>query len=128
MGRLPRVDAQTLFESTIARLRRHEGRYAEISRQTNFSYSTLVKLAQGHAPNPTVARLQDLIDALDLFEGVPKPRRIDTPEAAAVALGVPLAATPAGPDPASEPSAGQPAADVEQDPDASRIGPAEAVA
>lgn len=120
MGRLPSVDAQTLFESTIARLRRHEGRYAEISRQTNFSYSTLVKLAQGHAPNPTVGRLQDLIDALDDFEGVEKPRRIDSPEAVAAALGMEVVRGEAPQDPIPAPA--------EPDPDAARIAPAEEVA
>lgn len=66
------MDAAELLSTTIARLRKHEGNYAEISRQTGFSYSQLVKIAQGHADNPTITTLQTLIEALDAFEGVPK--------------------------------------------------------
>lgn len=65
------MDAQTLLEQTRDRLLRHEGKYAEIARRDPaLSYSTLVKLAQGHADNPTVATLQRVIEALDGFEGV----------------------------------------------------------
>lgn len=62
-----------VFEKTVARLRKHEGAYAEIARQSGISYSSLVKLAQGYTPNPTVDSLQKVIDALDAFEGVVKP-------------------------------------------------------
>ena len=113
------MDANALFVNTIARLRAHEGQYAEISRRTGFSYSTLVKLAQGHADNPTIGRLQDLIEALADFEGVPKPVRIDTPEAAAAALAIEVGAPEGAPE-------GEP--DEAQDPDAGRVGPAEATA
>lgn len=65
------IDAQTLFDRTVERLRKHEGQYAEIARLHNLSYSSLVKLAQGHADNPTVSSLQQVIKALDAFEGVP---------------------------------------------------------
>lgn len=64
------MDAQTLLKDTVARLRKHEGYYAEISRQSDLSYSSLVKFAQGHADNPTVNNLQKVIVALDAFEGV----------------------------------------------------------
>lgn len=64
------MDALTLLEKTKERLRQHEGDYAEISRRTGVSYSSLVKLAQGYSGNPTVESLQRVIDALDAFEGV----------------------------------------------------------
>lgn len=73
MGRLPGVDAQTLFNMTVTRLRKHEGNYAEISRQSGISYSSLVKFAQGHADNPTVNNLQRVIEALNEFEGIANP-------------------------------------------------------
>lgn len=57
-----------MLKNTVDRLRRHEGRYAEISRTSGVSYSTLVKLAQGVSDNPTVASLQQVIEALDAFE------------------------------------------------------------
>lgn len=76
------MDATTLLNDTIARLRTHEGQYAEISRRSGMSYSSLVKLAQGHAENPTVSRLQELILALDAFEGIP-PRVATQPAPAA---------------------------------------------
>ncbi|WP_282265556.1 hypothetical protein [Stenotrophomonas sp. PS02298] len=94
------MDALTLLEQTKERLRQHEGDYAEISRRTGVSYSSLVKLAQGHTGNPTVDSLQRVIDALDLFEGVP-PRA--APSAATAE------ATP----------------DQEEDPDQRRIVPVE---
>jgi transcriptional regulator with XRE-family HTH domain len=65
------VDAHTLVEITRARLKKHEGQYAEIARQTpGLSYSWLTKFAHGQADNPTVANLQTLKEALDAFEGV----------------------------------------------------------
>jgi len=75
------MDALTLLEQTKGRLRLHEGNYAEISRRTGVSYSSLVKLAQGHTGNPTVESLQRVIDALDVFEG-------GTPRAAPAAATV----------------------------------------
>lgn len=123
------IDAQTLFKLTVARLRKHEGSYAEIARQSGLSYSSLTKLAQGHAPNPTVENLQAVIEALDAFEGVAKEagsaegtpgRRIDTPEAVSRLLGVPRAA-------AEPPPAEAPAADSEPEvPGDSRVVPFEA--
>lgn len=66
------VDALQLVEETRARLKKHEGAYAELSRQTpGLSYSWLTKFAHGQADNPTVANLQLLITALDAYEGVP---------------------------------------------------------
>lgn len=88
------MDATTLLESTVARLVAHKSRYAEISRVTGVSYSSLTKLAQGHSDNPTIANLQAVIEALDKFEGqdpAPAPAgpiRLDTPDAVARALGV----------------------------------------
>lgn len=64
------MDANTLFENTVARLQKHEGNYAEIARISGLSYSQLTKLAQGHAGNPTIASLQKVIEALDAYEGV----------------------------------------------------------
>lgn len=66
------MDAQTLLETTRERLRKHEGKYAEIARLSDgaFSYSWLSKLATGAMANPTVTSLQQLIVALDAFEGV----------------------------------------------------------
>lgn len=66
-----RMDADTLLQKTVGRLRAHEGQYAEIARQNeHISYSWLTKLAHGQITNPTVSSLQQLIDALDQHEGV----------------------------------------------------------
>jgi len=66
------MDAQTLLEKTQERLRRHEGSYAEIARANPaISYSWLTKVAHGQITNPTITSLQQLIEALDAFEGVP---------------------------------------------------------
>lgn len=93
---ISRMDAETLLNNTCARLRRHEGSYAEISRRSpGLGYSWLTKLAHGQIKNPTVGSLQLLIKALDAFEGVT------------------AAPAPAPADPG------------EQDPDASRIVPLE---
>lgn len=71
------MDADTLFQNTCDRLRRHEGQYAEIARQNPaISYSWLTKLAHGQMTNPTVGSLQQLIDALDAFEGVQVPEPV----------------------------------------------------
>ncbi len=65
------MDADTLLQKTVGRLRAHEGQYAEIARQNeHISYSWLTKLAHGQITNPTVSSLQQLIDALDQHEGV----------------------------------------------------------
>lgn len=71
------MDADTLLAKTIERLRQHEGRYAELARSAPaISYSWLTKLAHGQITNPTVTSLQQLIDALDAFEGVEKAETI----------------------------------------------------
>ena len=63
------MDASTLLQTTVERLRRHEGKYAQICRQTpGITYSWLTKLAQGAITDPKVTSLQQLIEALDLFE------------------------------------------------------------
>ena len=63
------MDAQTLLINTRGRLRRHEGRYAEIARRfPAIGYSWLTKLAHGQIENPTVTSLQQLIDALNTVE------------------------------------------------------------
>lgn len=67
------MDAQRLLKETRDRLRQLEGRYAEFSRASGISYSSLTKLAQGHENNPTVASLQRLINALDAFEAAQTP-------------------------------------------------------
>lgn len=95
------MNADTLLQKTVGRLRAHEGQYAEIARQNEqISYSWLTKMAHGQITNPTVSSLQQLIDALDVFEGV-------TPRAEAVAPTV-----------MTEP-------DQEADPDEQRIVPLE---
>jgi hypothetical protein len=67
--------ATQLLEITKTRLRRHEGKYAELARQTpGLSYSWLTKFANGEADNPTVGSLQRLIEALDSLEGVVRPQ------------------------------------------------------
>lgn len=91
-----------MLEQTKGRLRLHEGNYAEISRRTGVSYSSLVKLAQGHTGNPTVESLQRVIDALDVFEG-------GTPRAAPAAATATVDVTPK----------------QEEDPDQRRIVPVE---
>ncbi len=114
------MDATTLLEKTVGRLNRHKGQFAEISRVTGISYSTLTKLAQGHSDNPTIANLQSVIEALDEFEKgepaandppPPPSNRIDTPEAVARLLGVARAEpspSPAAPSVAPEPAEPQP--------------------
>ncbi|WP_339827082.1 hypothetical protein [uncultured Arenimonas sp.] len=67
------MDAATLLEHTRTRLRQHEGQYAQIARGAGLSYSSLTKFAQGHANNLTVVSLQQLIEALDAFEGAQAP-------------------------------------------------------
>ncbi|MEN5271869.1 hypothetical protein [Stenotrophomonas lactitubi] len=64
------MDALTFLEKTVDRLRGFGGHYAEIARRSGISYSSLVKLAQGHADNPTIESLQRVIEALNAFEGV----------------------------------------------------------
>ncbi len=66
------MDALTFLEKTVERLRGFGGHYAEIARRSGISYSSLVKLAQGHADNPTIETLQRVIEALDAFEGKPQ--------------------------------------------------------
>lgn len=74
------MSAQILLENVIARLQRHEGNYAEIARRhTAISYSWLTKLAHGQISNPTIQSLQQLIDALDEFEGLAPAGRIGPP-------------------------------------------------
>lgn len=69
------MDAQTLLDNTVARLRRHRGRYAEIvSAGEGFSDSWLSKIANGKITSPTIDSLQRLIEALDTFEGVSQPQ------------------------------------------------------
>jgi transcriptional regulator with XRE-family HTH domain len=127
------MDATTLLETTKARLIGHKSRYAEISRTTGISYSTLTKLAQGHSDNPTVSNLQAVIEALDEFErqeaspsppAPPASNRIDTPEAVTRLLGV----SRAGAEPAPAPAAAA-VADPEPEPEVpgdSRVVPFEA--
>jgi hypothetical protein len=63
------MDASTLLKTTVERLRRHEGKYAEICRQNpELTYSWLTKLAQGSITDPKVTSLQQLINALNDFE------------------------------------------------------------
>lgn len=65
------MDADTLLQNTVDRLKRHEGQYAEIARQNEaIGYSWLTKLAHGQITNPTISSLQQLIEALDAFEGI----------------------------------------------------------
>ena len=64
------MDALTFLEKTVDRLRGFGGHYAEIARRSGISYSSLVKLAQGYADNPTIESLQRVIEALNAFEGV----------------------------------------------------------
>lgn len=108
------MDALALHEKTVGRLRRHEGKLAQLAREEDLSYSTLVKLSQGHMDNPTVGTLQQVIVALDAFEeryGVPESadagtaRRIDSPAAVASEFAIPPQgpATPASPVPESDP-------------------------
>lgn len=72
------MDADTLLQNTCDRLRRHEGQYAEISRQfPEIGYSWLTKLAHGQITNPTVSSLQQLIEALDAFEESQAPGSVE---------------------------------------------------
>lgn len=68
------MDAQTLLQITRDRLRKHEGQYAEIARQSpGLSYSWLTKFAHREDSNPTTTNLQQLIEALDAYEGIQIP-------------------------------------------------------
>ena len=90
------MDADTLLQKTVGRLRAHEGQYAEIARQNeHISYSWLTKLAHGQITNPTVSSLQQLIDALDQHEGVVRV----APAAAAAAVTATVDVTPEQEDP-----------------------------
>lgn len=113
------MDARTLLQQTRTRLRRHRGKYSEIARANpTLSLSWVSQVARGKIENPTVDSLQQLIEALNDFEGVPAPVRIDTPEAVAAVLQV----APAAP-------AIEVVAEVEpHDPDADRVAPAEETA
>ena len=106
------MDADTLLHQTVVRLRAHEGKYAEIARQNpDIGYSWLTKLAHGQITNPTIASLQQLIEALNAFEGVER----------GVGDGLAAQEDPAlGPDPVME-QGGEPSGDV----DAGRIVPLE---
>ena len=65
------MDANTLLETIVARLKKHEGKYAEIVRlNPEISYSSLTKLAHGQTDNPKIASLHQIIEALDRFDGV----------------------------------------------------------
>jgi hypothetical protein len=79
------MDADTLLRNTVERLLRHKGSYAEIARQNEqIGHSWLTKLAQGQITNPTVQSLQQLIEALNAFEGIPPvPSPAPTPTAPA---------------------------------------------
>lgn len=78
------MHAQTLLEATRTRLKKHEGKYAEIARRCEaLSYSWLTKFAHGQAANPTIANLQLLQEALDDFEGIPTPADAAAPQQAA---------------------------------------------
>lgn len=119
------MDAATLLKKTRTRLRKHKGRYAELARANpSFSHSWLAKVATGSISNPTVTSLQQLIEALDAFEGVVPSnvgKRIDTPEAVAQAFAVPPP-VPAEPEPALVEA--PPRAQTEEpDPDAVRVEP-----
>jgi hypothetical protein len=57
-----------LVDETRNRLVRFHGRYPEISRMAELSYSWLTKFAQGHARNPTMRNLEPLIAALTTLE------------------------------------------------------------
>jgi hypothetical protein len=65
------MEPQALADSLRARLRQHEGRYAEICRSHRISYSWLTKFAHGAAENPRVESLQRLHAALAAYEPPP---------------------------------------------------------
>ncbi|CAM5589783.1 hypothetical protein [Rhodanobacter lindaniclasticus] len=58
----------SLVDKTRTRLVRFHGRYPEIGRMANLSYSWLTKFAQGRAKNPTMRNLEPLQRALDTLE------------------------------------------------------------
>lgn len=96
----------------MVRLRAHEGKYAEIARQNpDIGYSWLTKLAHGQITNPTIASLQQLIEALNAFEGLERG-------------GEPDLAVQADPDPVMDPVMEQ-RGELSGDVDAGRIVPVE---
>lgn len=58
----------SLVDETRTRLVKFHGRYPEIGRMANLSYSWLTKFAQGRALNPTMRNLEPLQRALDELE------------------------------------------------------------
>lgn len=58
----------SLVDQTRNRLVKFHGRYPEIGRTANLSYSWLTKFAQGRALNPTMRNLEPLIAALTTLE------------------------------------------------------------
>ena len=58
----------SLVDETRTRLLKFHGRYPEIGRMANLSYSWLTKFAQGRALNPTMRNLEPLQRALDTLE------------------------------------------------------------
>jgi hypothetical protein len=58
----------SLVDETRQRLVKFHGRYPEIGRMANLSYSWLTKFAQGRAMNPTMRNLEPLQRALDTLE------------------------------------------------------------
>lgn len=60
--------ATSLVDETRARLLKFHGRYPEIGRMANLSYSWLTKFAQGRAKNPTMRNLEPLREALTTLE------------------------------------------------------------
>ena len=63
----------SLVDDTRARLVKFHGRYPEIGRMANLSYSWLTKFAQGRATNPTMRNLEALQHALDVLEQEQEP-------------------------------------------------------
>lgn len=62
----------SLVDETRTRLLKFHGRYPEIGRMANLSYSWLTKFAQGRALNPTMRNLEPLQRALDTLERAAK--------------------------------------------------------
>lgn len=63
-----RAMSTSLVENTRKRLVKYHGRYPDIGREAELSYSWLTKFAQGRAKNPTMRNLEPLIAVLDRLD------------------------------------------------------------
>lgn len=65
------MNAEKIVNDMVIRLNQHKGKYREIANADNpLDYSWLTKFAAGKMKNPTIKRLESLVKALNLIEGI----------------------------------------------------------